>query len=77
MVMKGYSGDISLKRQLKSTERLDLDLAGQDLINLRFMLNMEADADAAVGAEVAGHGDELICYPLFFEEFFGAQRTAY
>ena len=63
--------------QLKKTERLDLYLSRQELSDVRFVLAGKADADAAVRAEVAGHGDEFIRYPLFFEELFSAQSTAY
>ena len=63
--------------QLKRTKRLDFYLSRKGLPDLRFILNEEADTDAAVRAEVAGHGDEFIRYPLFFEELFSAQRAAY
>jgi hypothetical protein len=37
----------------------------------------KADADAAVRAEVAGHGDEFIGYTLFFKELFCQQGAVY
>jgi hypothetical protein len=39
------------------------------------MLNQKTDTDATVGAEVTGHGDELVRDPLFFEELFSEQGS--
>jgi len=56
---------------------MDLNPSRQDLSDLRFFPAEKADTDAAVRAEVAGHGDELVRYSLSFQQFFGAHRAAY
>jgi hypothetical protein len=39
---------------------------------MRFVLDEKANADAAVRAEVAGYGDELVRDTFRFEELFRA-----
>jgi hypothetical protein len=63
--------------QLKRTKRLDFYFVGQELSDVRLVLDEKADADTAVRAEVAGNGDELARNPFCFEELFCAEGAAY
>jgi hypothetical protein len=68
----GASRNLSLILQRMSSVYLHAALS-QNPQYLSFFLPGNAQAHAAVGAEVAGHGDQLIGYPFGFHQFLSPE----